>query len=617
MVLASLQGIYKSYGEKVVLDGVDWQITDGKRIGLVGPNGAGKTTLLEIIAGYREPDRGIVHRRKGLRIGYMQQEAQLAGELLLKEEMERVFAPLLEKERRMRDLEEKISLKEGNLDSLLREYSRLRQEFEAEDGYLCRIKIERILYGLGFKAENLPQKVGSLSGGQKNIAALARVLLVDPQLLLLDEPTNHLDIRATEWLERFLADYSRTYIIISHDRRLLDRTTEEIVEVGEGRLKRYVGNYSAYQVQKRKDLEISQKRYELQQEWIKRTEDFIQRNIAGQKTKQAQSRRKLLQRVEMLEKPSIQARGPILRFESGEKGAQEVLSLENISKGFPGSRLFSGVSFTLLRGDRVGLVGPNGSGKTTLMKIIVGEEGADGGTVRVGKGMEIGYYSQEHEDLNREETVIDEVWEVKPHLTQGEIRSYLARFLFRGDEVFKSISALSGGEQSRVCLAKLILAQPDLLLLDEPTNHLDIPSLEVLEKALLGFKGTVFVASHDRYFLDRLVKRVFYLKGERLTQWEGNYTETEDKWRGEEKGKTATRHRRKKRRSKSPERIEKEIATLEERLWETSLLLVDREVYSDWQRLHLLLEERETLSKRIDSLYEKWEEAIKEEEETV
>jgi len=615
MVLASLKGIYKSYGEKVVLEGVDWQITDGKRIGLVGPNGVGKTTLLEVIAGYKEPDRGVVHRRKSLRIGYMQQEAQLRGELSLKEEMERVFAPLVEKERRMRDLEGKISLREGNLDLLLKEYSKLRHEFEVDDGYFYRTKVEKVLFGLGFRSEDLSQKVSSLSGGQKSIAALAKVLLTDPQLLLLDEPTNHLDIRATEWLERFLADFPRTIIIISHDRRLLDRITEEIVEVGEGRLKRYVGNYSAYQVEKQKRQEISQKRYELQQEWVKRTEDFIRRNIAGQKTKQAQSRRKLLQRVERLDKPAVRVRTPLLRFGSQEKGAQQVLNLEDISKGFPGRRLFSGVSFTLLRGDRVGLVGPNGSGKTTLMKIIAGEGEADEGWVRVGKGVKIGYYNQEHEDLNREEMVLDEVWEVKPHLTQGELRGYLAKFLFRGDDVFQPISALSGGEQSRVVLAKLIFGQPDLLLLDEPTNHLDIPSLEGLEEALLEFKGTILVASHDRYFLDRLVNRIFYLGQERLTQYEGNYTETEGKWRGGEgREKPLIRRKRKKRRSKSPERIEKEIIFLEEKLWETSLLLADREVYSDWQRLHGLLEERESLSRRIDSLYKKWEEAIKEQD---
>ena len=617
MVLASLKGIYKSYGEKVVLDGVDWQITDGKRIGLVGPNGVGKTTLLELIAGYQQPDRGAVHRKKGLRIGYMRQEAQLTGGHSLRQEMEEAFAHLLKKEKRIRDLEERISLRQGDLDHLLEEYSRLSQEFEADEGYLYHTKIERALFGLGFRREELAQKVSSLSGGQKSIAALAKVLLTDPQLLLLDEPTNHLDLRATEWLERFLADYPRTIVIISHDRRLLDRTTEEIVEVGEGKVKKYVGNYSTYQVQKRKALEVSQKRYVLQQEWIKRTEDFIARNIAGQKTRQAQSRRKRLQKAEKVKKPSTGRRELLLRFASRGKGAQEVLRLENISKSFPEKGLFRGVNFTLLRGERVGLVGPNGSGKTTLMKVMVGEVGADEGGVRLGKGVRIGYYSQEHENLNRKKPILDEVWEVRPHLSQEEVRSYLARFLFRGEEVFQPIFSLSGGEQSRVCLAKLILAQPDLLLLDEPTNHLDIPSLEALEEALLGFKGTLFVASHDRYFLDRLVNRVFYLNQGRLSQWEGNYSETERRWQEERKAKAPTHRPRKKRRTQNPERIEKEIASLEERLWEISHLLADREVYSDWQRLHLLLEERETISKQIDSLYEKWEEAIKEEEKTV
>ncbi len=616
MVLVSLQGIYKSYGDKVVLDAVDWQITDGRRIGLVGPNGVGKTTLLEIIAGQREPDKGVVQRGKGLRIGYLQQEAQLVGERSLKEEMEEVFASLLRKESKIRELEERISSKQGDLKFLLKEYSRLSQEFEAADGYLIHTKIEKTLFGLGFQAEDLTKRVGSLSGGQKSIAALAKVLLADPQLLLLDEPTNHLDIRATEWLERFLADYPRTYIIISHDRQLLDRTTEEIVEVEGGKLKRWVGNYSAYQIQKQKELELAQKRYELQREWIERTEEFIRRNIAGQKTKQAQSRRKLLEKVERLEKPSPKVRGPVLRFDSRRKGAQEVLRLEKVSKTFPGMRLFSGVSFTLLRGDRVGLVGPNGSGKTTLMKIIVGEEKADQGSVRVGNGVKIGYYSQEHENLNRGRSVLDEVWGVEPYLTQGEIRSYLAKFLFRGQEVFKPITELSGGEQSRVCLAKLILGKPDLLLLDEPTNHLDIPSLEALEEALSGFKGTVFVASHDRYFLDRLVNRIFYLSGEKLSKWEGNYTETAGKWR-EQEGKPTTQRKGRRRKARSPARIEKEIASLEERLWETSLLLADREVYSNWQKLHSLLEERESLSKQINTLYKKWEEAVKEEEETV
>lgn len=621
MTLVRLKNVSKSYGTNLVLKEISWQIEQGRKIGLLGSNGAGKTTLFRIITGELEPDKGETIRSRNSRIGFLRQEYELEDDLALFDEMLKPFSELLKLRDQLRNLEQGISASKDP-EKLLKPYGELQHKYENKGGYSYENRIERVLCGLGFKKEDFGKSVNILSGGEKNRAALASVLLSEPNLLLLDEPTNHLDIEGTEWLEEYLSEFPGAVILVSHDRYFLDRVIREVIELEDHRIERYAGNFSAYLNQKAEKLEKQSKEFKAQREHILRTEDFIRRNIAGQKTKQAQSRRKALAKLERLEQPRTKAKKVKISFSPTRRGSRALMWTEDLSKEFEGKPLFEDVDFSIERYDRVGLIGPNGCGKTTFLKILLGRQNPASGEVNVGSNLDAGYYDQEHAGLDLESSVLDEVWKVSPRLLPAELRSFLAKFLFRGEEVFRKIKSFSGGEQSRVVLAKLILSQPNFLILDEPTNHLDIASREVLETALKEFGGTLLVVSHDRYFLNGIVNRIYAFENKTLKEYPGNYSDYERKkqeqkeqkksvleLQKQEKKRTPVKKPRPKVKKRSLDQIDMDISEAERRIEEIDSLISTREVYTDWQRLLELNQEKEELSGKLEELYAEWEDA--------
>ncbi|MYE87400.1 ABC-F family ATP-binding cassette domain-containing protein, partial [Candidatus Poribacteria bacterium] len=479
MSLVRLDQITKSYDPYLILDEVSLSIEHGDRIGLIGKNGTGKTTLIEIIAGIIEDFKGNIGYAKQLQIGYLSQEPNLEANCSLRQEMFKVF-------QKRRDLEDEMLLLSEEMaedSSVLDRYAGLQEQHERMGGYDYEYQTNRTLGGLGFRESDFNLKTEVLSGGQKSRAALAKLLLEDPDLLLLDEPTNHLDIKAIEWLENFLnTEYRGAVIIVSHDRYFLDRVARKIVELRNHKLKEYPGNYTKY-LEIRQTERVAQERdYKKQQRYIAHEEDFIRRNMAGQRTREAQGRQKLLDRLERVEKPEAADKTIKLRFTPDVRGGNNILQCQALGKRYGDKQIFEDVNIEIYRQDVVGVIGPNGVGKTTLFRMILGNELPTSGKLKVGHNLHFGYYDQELAGLNQDNTVIDEIWGLRPTQKQGEIRNFLGRFLFSEDEVFKWIGDLSGGEQSRVMLAKLLLENANVLLLDEPTNHLDIQSREVLEE---------------------------------------------------------------------------------------------------------------------------------------
>ena len=623
MTLVSLNNISKSYADNLVLKDISWGIEEGRKIGLLGSNGAGKTTLFRIIAGELEPDKGALTRSRKLKIGFLRQEYELEDDLALFDEMLKPFSELLQVHDRLRELEQKLSVSD-HPGKLLKEYGELQLQYENQGGYGYENKIEKVLYGLGFTKADFFKSGNILSGGEKNRAALASVLLSEPNLLLLDEPTNHLDIQGTEWLEEYLSEFPGTVILVSHDRYFLDRVIHEVIELEDHRTERYAGNFSAYVNQKAEKLEKGLKEYRAQQEYILRTEDFIRRNIAGQKTKQAQSRRKTLEKLEKLEKPRTKPKKVKLSFSPTGRSYRALIWTRDLSKEFEAKTLFKNVDFSIERSDRVGLIGPNGCGKTTFLEIVTGRQKPSSGEVGIGSNLDVGYYDQEHAGLDVESSVADEVWKVSPSMLLAELRTFLARFLFCGEDVSRKIKSFSGGEQSRVVLAKLILSQPNFLILDEPTNHLDIASREVLESALSQFGGTILVVSHDRYFLNKIVNRIYAFENGTLKEYPGNYSYYEEKkqeerdqkkrvlelQKQENKKKIPVKKPKPKIKKRSFEEIQNDISEIEQRIKQIDHLVSTEKIYADWQKLLELNREKEELCARLEGLYAEWEDTV-------
>jgi len=538
-MLLQLSGISKRYGAEPVLNNISFHVNERERIGMVGVNGAGKSTLLAIIAGELIPDAGTVNRRKGIRIGYLAQNGGLHSERTIWEEMRDVFADVLEMEREMRELEIRIAdPKEmenpGRYEELLTRYAALSDRFRERGGFGIDNRIRSVLHGMGFGAYPPDTPVAALSGGQKTRLALARLLLQEPDLLLLDEPTNHLDIETLSWLEDYLRGYPGAILVVSHDRYFLDALAESIIEIERHAAKRYTGNYSRYIEQKAAEYEAQLKAYEQQQEEIARMEDFIRRNIARASTsKRARSRRKMLERMERVERPAGEAKRASFAFEIDRQTGVDVLEVQDLAVRFEGSDrpLFRNVSFRLQRGETVAIAGPNGIGKSTLLKALLGKIQPVTGMIRFGANVKIGYYDQEQANLHPDNTVLDEVWNAFPHLEEVRIRTVLGHFLFSGEDVLKKIASLSGGEKARVALAKLMLERANVLILDEPTNHLDLYSREALETALAEFEGTLLFISHDRYFLNKMAERILELTPDGVRVWLGNYDDMLEKKR--------------------------------------------------------------------------------------
>ena len=523
MSILTASNLAKSYGPDDIFEGVSCEIPHGTKIALVGPNGSGKTTLLRLIAGLEEPTAGTIHRANGLNIAYLPQQADFSGTGTLWEAMLEVFANLRAQSAELRRLEAAMA-DPATREEVLQRYGSALEAFELAGGYTYEQRIKQVLSGLGFDEDDFRRSVPQLSGGQKTRALLARLLLEEPDLLLLDEPTNHLDLAGIEWLENYLVAWKGAVVVVAHDRAFLDAVVERVWELEWGRLERYRGNCSAYAAQKAERLALQQAKYERQQQFIVRTEEFIRRNMAGQRSREAKGRQKRLARVERIERPQeYRPMGFILGDAS--RSGDLVLGLYDITVGYdPAAPLFTAEEVELRRGQRVALLGPNGSGKTTLVRTILGEVQPLAGHVRIGASVQVGYSAQGHADLIPGKTVLETVLDAG-ELTISQARNLLGRYRFSGDSVFKPVGGLSGGEQARVALAVLALEGANVLILDEPANHLDIPSQEVLQEALSEFGGTLLIVTHDRYLIRRLTTRVWVIEDGELWEFKGGYEE--------------------------------------------------------------------------------------------
>ena len=627
MSLIKFQNVSFSFGADVILDDVTFQINLGEKVGIVGNNGAGKTTLFRMITGELFSNSGEVVMGKDVAVGYMEQHPLTNCTQTLFNEMDSAFTEIHSIRHEMERIEAEMGKENADLDKLTAYYGNLQETFEKKGGYQLEYKISRILLGVGFKKSDYNRNIAEFSGGEKNRVHLAKLLLSEPDILLLDEPTNHLDIEGINWLENFLQQWEKTIVIISHDRYFLDKVTNRTLELENHEIKSYRGNYSAYIQQKTQQLVLQEKMYTLQKADIEKKQEFIRRNIAGQKTKQAKSRIIELEKMKKIAPPAHRVQYQ-LSFSAGQRGGNDVLHIEDLNKSFDDRKIISSFNYLIRKGDKVGLIGANGSGKTTLLKMITGSLAQDSGNITLGSHIDVGYFSQNLENQNLENTIIEEVWQADPKKTMQEMRSYLAQFLFYDEDVFAIIKNLSGGERSRVELAKLILSGINFLILDEPTNHLDIFAKMALEESLSAFSGTILVVSHDRYFLDKITNRIIYLEDGTHSLYEGNYSEF---WMnnklveeaaaatktsvlptsGKQKYQEQKRENRKKERSnrkRSPQVIESEIETTEKRIAELDELLQQPEVFSDFEKTQQIDAEYKELSTKLESLYEEWEE---------
>jgi ATP-binding cassette subfamily F protein 3 len=625
-MLFRLSDVHKSYGAQDVLRGTSFQINSGEHVGLVGRNGAGKTTIFRLICGEETTDEGDVVKMRGLRLGVLEQLVHFEKGTTVHEAALSAFGRLQQIEHEMHTLEHQMADAGDELEKVLERYSELQHQFEIEGGFEYAAKAESILQGLGFEKEAWNLETEKLSGGQQNRLGLACLLLAEPDVLLLDEPTNHLDVQAVEWLEDFLQTYQQAYVVISHDRYFLDRVCKRIIEIENGKAINYVGNYSEFLIQRLTRRETLLRAYENQQQLIAKTEEFIRRNLEGQKTKQAKSRRNMLARLERVESVTQDKPSGNFQLQQVERAGNNVLMVENLSVGYPEKLLARDISFTLHRGECLGIIGPNGSGKTTLIKTFLGNLEPLDGDVRWGVKTEIGYYSQQLDDLDDRNEIIMELRRVAlPTAMAGELRNFLARFLFYGDDVYKQVRDLSGGEKGRLALAKLIYSRVNVLLLDEPTNHLDVPSREALEEALDAYPGTIITISHDRFFLDRVATQILELDGKGSVEiYNGNYTEYHD-WK---KARTetpkqdvtpkaqSTKHKiqsanenkaPKKQSTRDLDLIEKEIAELEASLAQLAEQMSQPEIAADLQKFNEVNQAFEETENLLKQLYDEWE----------
>ena len=648
-MLFRLSEVHKSYGVQDVLRGASLQVNAGEHVGLVGRNGAGKSTIFRLVRGEETADRGDVIRARGVKLGLLDQHVHFKPGSTVHESALAAFGRLQQIEHEMHELEHRMAEAGDDLEKILERYSDLQHEFEHEGGFEYAARAEAILQGLGFEREMWSLETEKLSGGQQNRLGLACLLLAAPDVLLLDEPTNHLDVNAVEWLEEFLQDYPAAFVIVSHDRYFLDRCCRRIVELENGRASNYPGNYSDYLIEREERREAQRRAYDNQQHLIAKTEEFIRRNLAGQKTKQAKSRRNMLERLERLDAvPHDQSSGDF-RLQAIERTGNHVLTVKEVSIGYPEKVLAEDISFILRRGECLGIIGPNGSGKTTFLRTILKKLDPLAGEVRWGTKVQIGYYAQQLDDLDDRNEIIMELRRVAlPSATAGELRSFLAKFLFTGDDVYKHVRDLSGGEKGRLALAKLIYSRVNVLVLDEPTNHLDIPSREALEEALSAYEGTIVTISHDRYFLDRVATQILALDGlGGAEHYDGDYTEYHD-WKlglresanptasssesdnlvsvvaspasvpEEPPAKAAPKPsvpkksgvkvvKKKKQDLRTPELVETEISHAEQRLNEISEQMGTPEVARDADRLIALNDEYQQTESILRTLYDEWD----------
>jgi ATP-binding cassette, subfamily F, member 3 len=639
MPVVNVIDIEKSFGADLVFSGVSFQINEQDRIGLIGPNGEGKSTLLDLLAGREEPDEGTIAIARSTRIGYLTQIIDFQPEHTLLEEMLTVFDQVRAWEHELNELalalSESAPQGEGTYhEQLMAQYAELQQRFEHAGGYTYEHTVSQVLDGLGFTREQQAAPVRRLSGGQQTRAALGKLLLQEPDLLLLDEPTNHLDLASLEWLESYLTNWKGAMVVVAHDRYFLDKVVSRIIEMAFGRIEEYPGNYTKYLRLREERVERRLREFEAQQAHIARTEEFIRRYKAGQRSREARGRQKLLDRLERVERPQA-FQSMHFAFNTVIDSGQVVLSTQKLVVGYPAQHageesnvLVQVADLEVLRGDRIGLIGPNGAGKTTLLRTITGQIQPLGGHVYAGHNVRTGYYSQSHEGLNLERTIIDEIRQVSV-LSEEGARGFLGRFLFSGDDVFKPIGSLSGGERSRVALAKLTLQGSNFLVLDEPTNHLDLQSRQFLEEVLGDFEGTLLVVSHDRYFIDSLATKIWVIEDGVMIPYMGNYTEYRTRKRpivldvpaplkapergaGTERSTLPARPRpgqkkQAKGKMRTVEDVEREIERAEAQVKGLEEELAQAALHADAAQLTQLSTAYEQAKARIEELLQEWE----------
>ena len=652
MILAC-HNINKSFGDRVIVQNGSFHIEEREKVALVGVNGAGKSTILKMIMNEEPTDGGDIILAKGKTIGYLAQHQDLIPHGTIYEELRSAKADIIEMEQRLRSIEQElISLSGDALENRLETYNRLQSEFEARNGYACESEITGVLKGLGFTEEEFSKKTDTLSGGQKTRVALGKLLLTSPDILLLDEPTNHLDLNSIAWLETFLINYPGAVFIVSHDRFFLNRVVTKVIEIENGEIRMYLGNYHAYSEKKQQIRDARLKEYLNQQREIRHQQAVIEklRSFNREKSiRRAESREKMLEKMTPVEKPMDEPREMHFTLEPSCISGNDVLSVEGLSKRFDSQVLFKDVSFEIKRGEHVAIIGDNGTGKTTLLKILNQVQKADAGSFTLGAKVQIGYYDQEHHVLHDNKTIFDEISDDYPTLNNTQIRNTLAAFQFTGDEVFQVISTLSGGEKGRVSLAKLMLSEANFLILDEPTNHLDIASKEILEEALNNYSGTVLYVSHDRYFINQTATRILELVNQTFVNYIGNYDYYLEKKEeltkayasvpsAEKAGNSGNRaagnasestgpsagaasskpsalswqeqkelQAKERKRKNDLKKTEEEISRLEERNEEIDHELTLEEVYSNSIKCQELTSERTQNEEKLEELYEKWE----------
>lgn len=636
MILAC-HGISKAFEEKIIVDNGSFHIEDHEKAALVGPNGAGKSTILKMIVGELPTDSGNVILTRGKTLGYLAQHQNMDSSNSIYDEVKSAKAHLIAMEEQLRKIELELKdLSGSELASRMETYNRLTAAFERENGYAYESEITGVLKGLGFQEDEFSRPVSTLSGGQKTRVSLGKLLLTKPDILLLDEPTNHLDLNSITWLETYLLNYTGAVLIVSHDRYFLNRIVTKVIEVEAGQVMTYLGNYSDFSYKKKQLREARLKEYLNQQQEIKHQEAVIEklRSFNREKSiKRAESREKMLNKIERIEKPQEINTDIHLTLTPSVVSGNDVLSIEHLSKAFPPQQLFSDVSFEIKRGEHVAIIGDNGTGKTTLLKILNGLVEADQGSFTLGTNVHIGYYDQEHHVLHMEKTIFDEISDDYPSLTNTGIRNMLAAFLFTGDDVFKLIGDLSGGERGRVSLAKLMLSEANFLVLDEPTNHLDIASKEILEHALNDYTGTLLYVSHDRYFINQTATRILDLVNQKFVNYIGNYdyylekkeeltaaytsnvtvsdssssasAPSENKLSWQEQKEAQAKERK---RQNELRKTEERITALEERDSEIDQLMMKEEIFTNSVKCQELAQEKATIAEELEELYEKWEE---------
>lgn len=631
MNVLNVSNLAKSYPNKEIFSGLSFNLEKGDKAGLVGLNGAGKSTLFNILTGRLRPDDGKIFIPQDVKVGYLEQILSIDSDMTIYDYCLSVFEGLIKLEADIRDLEKKMSTEKDpdKLAAIMDEYTRKSETYHNKNGYAIESELEGTLSAMGFTKADFKKKISDLSGGQKARVELAGLLLEKPDLLLLDEPTNHLDIKAINFLETFIKNYKGTAIIISHDRYFLDATVNRMMVLENGRLSSYNGNYTTFMVQRKKDREVRIHQYKSQQKEIERQEEIIDRlkNLGGSKRKrgisQSRSRQKLLDKMERIDKPIELSDTMNLKFTPRIQSGMDVLKVEDLRMSFDGEEIFKNISFDIYRNERAAIIGDNGVGKTTLFKIVLGELFQDGGKVKMGESVNVGYFDQEQKSLNIENTIFDEIRETFPMLTNFEIRSYLAKFMFYDTDVFREISELSGGERARISLLKLMISDCNFILMDEPTNHLDIDSKEILEDAILDFEGTLLIISHDRYFLNKIASKILDMKSDRMDLYLGNYDYYQEKLREmsltEEEKSTVTKTQVKKERKKEKLKrdevravkkkirdIEKDMEDIDKKLKDLTKESLAPGFYDDQARVAELFREMKDLEDMRDDLDENW-----------